>query len=279
MGAIGLDVADVVDEIDGGRHRTECYHRHQRMFPRCEVSQTAGGKKRHEDENVFHPLIGPEGLQQRTPLPTPRAHRRCTLVTAHRHPPQMPARVHDNYARSIAPNSMIGCVVAGVDKSFVAETRAQCLRFAGSAQIDCAVRRHHIVEQRQMIGDSLCHARIRRRHQNEPAARGFLRAQQRHELFVVGKQCRVEIPAFSQFVFQGRSSAPEPTEQAAQIAPVGKHRRDGRFMQRIGVDQRAIEIHAERQRVRQEVFGKDRHHVSGGEIETYVGPICNNRKV
>ena len=63
--AIGLDVADVVDQVGGTRHQAEGDEGEQRRDEDVRLEERAGRQRRGEDEDVLQPLPGAHGDEQR----------------------------------------------------------------------------------------------------------------------------------------------------------------------------------------------------------------------
>ena len=151
---------------------------------------------------------------------------------------------HDDRCRRFPPDRDVGAGIAGVDETFRAEALDQRCGFRCPTEVVVTVRRNHFIEKAEMIGDLLRNSTVCRRGQHQHAALRLLLLQVSEEFAVIGKVGRIEIPASRQFFLKPRLALSEPARQRQHDTRIGHAGGDGRFVQRIGRQQRAIEIDA-----------------------------------
>ncbi len=98
---------------------------------------------------------------------------------------------------------------------------------------------------RNRLGDALIGGG---RHDDAPASHVFV-AQKGQQVLIVRQMCGVKGPSFGNLVLEVCAAPRQPERQAKQIAPIGEGRRNCRLEQRIDLQQRTVQIDAERQRV------------------------------
>ena len=112
--------------------------------------------------------------------------------------------------------------------------------------VGAGVGAQDVVEQLQVRSDFAHDARVRRAGQHQAAALLALGHQVAHEGLVVGQGGRVGAHRIGQPALEGRLAQRQPGQQAQQVQRVAAHQQQGRFVQRVGGRERAVQVHVQR---------------------------------
>ena len=136
--------------------------------------------------------------------------------------------------------------VAGIVEAAVAIGLDQRRAFALGREIVQAVGRVHGVEHAEMRGDRVGEFARRAGGQNDAAAGVALLAQPFDQLFAIGKTGGIDVDAGGDLLLQPRRTRHQPDRHQEQIERVPAQQQEQPFPQKVGRNQRAVEIDSER---------------------------------
>ena len=136
--------------------------------------------------------------------------------------------------------------IAGIIETAQAKLVDERLELGFAAKIGPAIAGEHFVEQPDMAGHRQCHAAVGRRGQHQFPARALLLAQKREERLLVRERGRVKGDAPGELLFQERPAAQPPIKNRKKLQWIPPEQPRQRFPEQIGFNERAVQIHAER---------------------------------
>jgi hypothetical protein len=143
------------------------------------------------------------------------------------------------------PHREVGARVPGVNETGGTEAGDQRLGFRGTFEVVARGRGDDLVEQSQMRGDSFGHGLIGGGGEHDAPAFGAFSADVVQQGLVVGQQRRIAGREVRHTRLEPGPAGGKRTEDGARVH--GAQKRDHPLHQRVGADQRAVEIDAKRQ--------------------------------
>ena len=154
-------------------------------------------------------------------------------------------RNDDRLARHVEAGEVVAAV-AGIVEAAVAIGFDQRGAFLLRREIVEPVGRMHGVEHAEMRGDRVGEFARRAGGQNDAAAGRALLAQPLDQLLAVGKAGRIDVDAGGKLLLQPRRARHQPDRHHEQVERVPAQQQEQSFPQKVGRDQRAVEIDSER---------------------------------
>lgn len=258
---VGVEIEQIVPEIHRRGRQTE-HHERQRGLPQNNrVRQLVRGQHRDEQNQIFDPLMRSHRAAQR-----PQTRR----VVAERlaHPRDLRGAAgqgfrridHHRLARA-GPDPEIVARVPGVIKAVLAETPGQRHALGGVAEIGLAVAGHHVGKQSDMIGNRPGHVDVRSGGEHQRAAVALLRLQPVPEGFVIRHAVRRDPHPRGQMLLEMRAPTNQQTQRPKRGQGIFSQQPDERFPHHVRANQRAVQIHGERDRFGLSSIGRGGHVV------------------
>ena len=244
---VGVEVEQVVDHIARRREQAEDQKAQGGLEIVARPGQGPGQHDRHEEQEVLGPLVQAQGLEpgagrvvgDREGLLD--RHRRSQMPGERRHPPG-----DDGPGRGL-PDRHVHDIVADIDEA-VAVTLADGRELVVAGEIDGAVAAAREGEDAEPPGDRLDDPVVGRREQGELATARGLRLEPGQHRLVERQSADIERGPLGDVALEGRLAGPEPERQPHQIRRPLPHQAQELLMQRVGEDQRPVEIDAQGQR-------------------------------
>jgi hypothetical protein len=248
VGAIVLQVDEVVDDVDARGAKREGDQRHERLRDRLD-----GEEMRREEGDQNQGILGvlmhaqelgpgfPGGTLAREVINVGRVFRETA--------PHPTRRSNRDSPRGLLPDGQIGRIVADIIEAALAERVHELPGFDGSGQVRRLVGCEPAVEKADVVGHFLDEPAIAGRCQINGAtvASGLL--DQGKHFPIVGQGARIEVGRGREAVFQGGLPARESGHHLEERLRPPPEFGEGGLDQEIGGDERAVEIHHERSRI------------------------------
>ena len=152
---------------------------------------------------------------------------------------------HDSFSRSGPDADVIGGITRVIKAAF-AEALGECVAFGGVAEICFTVARHHIVEQTNMRGDGCGHIDVRRGGENKFSPGRLLLFEPSDEFGVIRQVCRIHFHPRGDVLLECRTTTKQNEERADRRERILSQQADERFPHHVRADERAVQIHGER---------------------------------
>ena len=136
-------------------------------------------------------------------------------------------------------------VVRGDTRRALGQLAAQAIELSGSGQVDLAVAGQNAGEDAEVGGDTLRQARIRARDQIDCAAARLLLMKKLHELAVVRQMRDIKRDMRGDECLERGLAAQKAPRQGEQKRRVRAHKHQKGVDERIGLDERSVEIDTE----------------------------------
>ncbi len=250
MAAVGRQVEQVVQQVHARGRQAEAHQPDQCGQQLQRVVELVRGEQRHQQQQVLQPMLHAHRAQVVAPLGTVVIEDALHLGDARRRRRQPPRRPDEQGAPRRGPDRQVARAVAGVVEATLAEFGDEAVALGLAGQVEPAVAGEHRLEEVQLAGHRLRDPRVGAGGQHQTAALALERTQVVQQFPGHGQGRDVDGRQQGQPVLQVRAPAGQPRRQLQQLQRLPARDVEQRLDERVGVQQRAVEVHHQRHRIR-----------------------------
>ncbi len=244
MAAIGIDINEIVDQIDARRHQGKRREGHQGQAECRRVIDPDGCKQRNEHEYVLGPLMRPQCAEQGVqPIAGMRDVQRGV-----RHPgtagrERQGGGDNPRFARQ-REHRQISAGIAGVVEAALAISLHETIALYPTSEVGLAIRTEHVGKQAHVLRDGMGHGGIGRRAQDHFALSPF-RFEPLEQLVIERQQRRLQRLPARHLLFEGRLAARKPPQHTDHRSRGTQQEAEHRLVQGVHPHERPVEIDRE----------------------------------
>ena len=248
MTPVALEIDQVVDDVDRRRTQAEGDEGQESVEQKAGLIEPVTADQRQENEQVLGPLVQPDRLQPGDRA-CPRRHELALDVRAGTRRPAdgCGGADHDRSARPL-PHGEVVPGVARIVEAALAEALDERLGLGGAGQVRVAVADDDLVEQVEPCSDLSRVFAVGRRAEHGAAAGSPLRGHPGQQLFVQRQGIDVQIDPIGDAALQTRLAVEQPPGQGECEQRAVTEQLQGRLVQHVAQQQRAVEVDDQRHR-------------------------------